>query len=47
MPAYGKNLTPQEVTALTAFLQTLGQASEPVGQEASAPATSGALPRSD
>ena len=23
MPAYGKNLTPQEVTALVAFMQTL------------------------
>ena len=30
MPAYGKNLTPQEVTALVAFMQTLLLANEPV-----------------
>jgi len=29
MPAYGKNLTPQEVTALVAFMQTLRPANEP------------------
>jgi ubiquinol-cytochrome c reductase cytochrome b subunit len=25
MPAYGKNLTPAEVTALVAFMETLGR----------------------
>ena len=29
MPAYGKNLTPAEVTALVAFMQTLRPAQEP------------------
>ncbi len=34
MPAYGKNLTPQEVTALVAFMQTLRPANEPVARDA-------------
>ena len=34
MPAYGKNLTPQEVTALVAFMQTLRPANEPMARNA-------------
>jgi len=34
MPAYGKNLTPPEVTALVAFMQTLRPANEPVARDA-------------
>src|SRR5262249_18720083 len=34
MPAYGKNLTPPEVTALVAFMQTLPPANEPVARDA-------------
>ena len=34
MPAYGKNLTPPEVTALVAFMQTLRSANEPVARDA-------------
>jgi ubiquinol-cytochrome c reductase cytochrome b subunit len=34
MPAYGKNLTPPEVTALVAFMQTLRSAHEPVARDA-------------
>ena len=33
MPAYGKNLRPQEVTALVAFMQTLRPANEPVARD--------------
>ena len=32
MPAYGKNLSPDEVTALVAFLETLGQGPKPETQ---------------
>ena len=35
MPAYGKNLSPAEVTALVAFLETLRPAGEPPAQNAS------------
>jgi ubiquinol-cytochrome c reductase cytochrome b subunit len=35
MPAYGKNLTPPEVTALVAFMQTLRPANEPMARDAS------------
>ena len=31
MPAFGKNLAPQEVTALVAFMQTLRPANVPRG----------------
>jgi len=34
MPAYGKNLTPPEVIALVAFMQTLRPANEPVARNA-------------
>ena len=37
MPAYGKNLTPQEVTALVAFMQTLQPANAPVVRRATVP----------
>jgi ubiquinol-cytochrome c reductase cytochrome b subunit len=35
MPAYGKNLTPAETTALVAFLETLHPSSEPPARDAS------------
>ena len=35
MPAYGKNLTPAEVTALVAFLETLHPAGQPPARDAS------------
>ena len=38
MPAYGKNLSPPEVTALVAFLETLYPAGQPRARDASAPA---------
>jgi ubiquinol-cytochrome c reductase cytochrome b subunit len=41
MPAYGKNLKPQEVTALVAFMQTLRPAYEPVARDAAASARPG------
>ena len=41
MPGYGKNLTPPEVTALVAFMQTLRPANEPVARDATVPATPG------
>src|SRR5262249_23196693 len=34
MPAYGKNLTPPEGTALVGFMQTLRSANEPVARDA-------------
>jgi ubiquinol-cytochrome c reductase cytochrome b subunit len=39
MPAYGKNLTPAEVTALVAFMQTLRPAQQPPAQPAVGPLT--------
>jgi hypothetical protein len=33
MPAYGKNLAPQEVTALVAFMQTLRPANVPAARD--------------
>ena len=39
MPAYGKNLTPAEVTALVAFMQTLRPAQQPPAQPAVVPLT--------
>ena len=41
MPAYGKNLKPQEVTALVAFMQTLRPAYEPVARDSTAPVRPG------
>jgi ubiquinol-cytochrome c reductase cytochrome b subunit len=38
MPAYGKNLTPAETTALVAFLETLHSAGQPPARDASRPA---------
>jgi ubiquinol-cytochrome c reductase cytochrome b subunit len=35
MPAYGKNLTPAETTALVAFLETLHPPSQPPARDAS------------
>ena len=35
MPAYGKNLTPAETTALVAFLETLHPAGQPAARDAS------------
>jgi len=35
MPAYGKNLSPAEVTALVAFLETLHPAGQRPAQDAS------------
>jgi ubiquinol-cytochrome c reductase cytochrome b subunit len=39
MPAYGKHLSPAEVTALVAFLETMHPAHEPVERPAAVPAT--------
>jgi ubiquinol-cytochrome c reductase cytochrome b subunit len=41
MPAYGKNLTPAEVTALVAFMQTLRPTNEAPARTATVPATPG------
>ena len=41
MPAYGKNLTPAEVTALVAFMQTLRPAQQPPARSSVVPATPG------
>jgi len=38
MPAYGKNLSPPEVTALVAFLETLRPEGQPAARDASASA---------
>jgi ubiquinol-cytochrome c reductase cytochrome b subunit len=35
MPAYGRNLSPAETTALVAFLQTLHPAGQPLARDAS------------
>jgi ubiquinol-cytochrome c reductase cytochrome b subunit len=35
MPAYGKNLSPAETTALVAFLETLRPAGQPAARDAS------------
>ncbi len=40
MPAYGKNLTPAEVTALVAFMQTLRPDNQPPARPSVAPAAS-------
>ena len=42
MPAYGKNLSPAEPTALVAFLKTLHPASQPPARDASLPVALGA-----
>jgi ubiquinol-cytochrome c reductase cytochrome b subunit len=41
MPAFGRNLTPQEVTALVAFMQTLRPANVPAARDPAVPATPG------
>jgi ubiquinol-cytochrome c reductase cytochrome b subunit len=41
MPAYGKNLTPAEVTALVAFMQTLRPDQQPPARSSVVPATLG------
>jgi ubiquinol-cytochrome c reductase cytochrome b subunit len=41
MPAYGKNLTPAEVTALVAFMQTLRPPQQPPARSAIVPAAPG------
>jgi ubiquinol-cytochrome c reductase cytochrome b subunit len=39
MPAYGKNLSPAEVTAVVAFMQTLRPGNQPAARTAAEPAT--------
>jgi hypothetical protein len=41
MPSYGQNLTPAEVTALVAFMQTLRPANQPPARTAIGPDTPG------
>jgi ubiquinol-cytochrome c reductase cytochrome b subunit len=41
MPAFGKNLAPQEVTALVAFMQTLRPVNVPAARDSTVPATPG------
>jgi ubiquinol-cytochrome c reductase cytochrome b subunit len=41
MPAYGKNLTPAEVTAVVAFMETLRPANQPPARTAATPAPPG------
>jgi ubiquinol-cytochrome c reductase cytochrome b subunit len=43
MPAYGKNLSPSEVTALVSFLETLHPPGQQPARDASSPASSGEL----
>jgi len=38
MPAFGRNLAPQEVTALVAFMQTLRPANVPAARDSAVPA---------
>jgi ubiquinol-cytochrome c reductase cytochrome b subunit len=46
MPAYGKNLSPAETTALVAFLETLHPAGQNPARDASRDAALGAVPAS-
>src|SRR6202035_304513 len=46
MPAYGKNLSPAETTALVAFLETLHPAGQSPARDASRDAALGAVPAS-
>ena len=39
MPAFGRNLAPQEVTAIVAFMQTLRPANVPAARDSAVPAT--------
>jgi len=41
MPAFGKNLAPQEVTALVAFMQTLRPANVPAARDSTVPVARG------
>jgi mono/diheme cytochrome c family protein len=43
MPAYGRNLDPEEVTALVAFLQTLHGADTAPARDSAVPAIPGAV----
>ena len=47
MPAYGKNLTPHEIEALVAFLETLHPANEPAAYDASRNALTAPHPDSE
>ena len=47
MPAYGKNLSPAETTALVAFLETLHPKGQPPARDASRDLALGDAPRSD
>ncbi len=44
MPAYGRNLSPAEVTALVAFMETLRPANQPAARDASRPGAAPAAP---
>ena len=44
MPAYGKNLSPAETTALVAFLETLRPAGQEPARDASRAAVAGSSP---
>jgi hypothetical protein len=41
MPAFGRNLAPEEVTALVAFMHTLRPANVPAARDSAVPATPG------
>ena len=45
MPAYGKHLRPEEVTALVSFMRTLHPANQPPARNSAVPAKPGAYPR--
>ena len=40
MPAYGNNLSPAQVAAIVAFLETMHPAGQPIAHDAAAPETS-------
>ncbi len=43
MPAYGKNLSPAEVNAIVAFLETMHPLSEPPARNSARPAVANAV----
>jgi ubiquinol-cytochrome c reductase cytochrome b subunit len=47
MPAYGKNLSPAEVTALVSFLETLHPANQPAARDAATQAAAGLEPAAE
>jgi ubiquinol-cytochrome c reductase cytochrome b subunit len=47
MPAYGKNLNPDEVKALVAFLETLHSPNHPAAKDASHAAVQPLAPSAD